>query len=55
MCSLILALMSMGERTWQRNVDEDGEERLYSVKVARVTSPGIAQNRVTPKNGYCVT
>jgi hypothetical protein len=27
----------------------------YSVKIARVTSPGFAWNRVTPKNGYCVT
>jgi hypothetical protein len=27
----------------------------YSVKVARVTSRGVAGNRVTPKNGYCVT
>ncbi len=27
----------------------------YSVKIARVTSRGFGWNRVTPKNGYCVT
>jgi len=27
----------------------------YSVKVARVTSRGVGWNRVTPRNGYCVT
>jgi hypothetical protein len=27
----------------------------YTIKVARVTAPGLAWNRVTPKNGYCAT
>jgi hypothetical protein len=27
----------------------------YTIKVARVSAPGLAWNRVTPKNGYCVT
>jgi hypothetical protein len=27
----------------------------YTIKVARVNAPGLAWNRVTPKNGFCAT
>jgi hypothetical protein len=42
---------SRGTATFTRTA----RQGCYSVKIARVTAKGFAWNRVTPKNGSCVS
>lgn len=51
-------IASVSVRTNSRGlatVTRTARRGCYSVKLARVTSRGFGWNRVTPRNGYCVT